>query len=87
MKITVETTVNAPISTVWSAYTTPDDIKKWNSASDDWHTTSASVDLRVGGNADYVRFTCSQSVGLRRTDRTCSSRAPGLVLQSLHYHV
>lgn len=49
MKITVETTVNAPISTVWSAYTTPDDIKKWNSASDDWHTTSASVDLRVGG--------------------------------------
>lgn len=49
MKITVETTVNAPISTVWSAYTTPNDIKQWNAASDDWHTTSASVDLRVGG--------------------------------------
>lgn len=49
MKITVETTVNAPISAVWSAYTTPADIKKWNAASDDWHTTSASVDLRVGG--------------------------------------
>jgi len=49
MKITVETTVNAPIANVWSAYTTPDDIKQWNAASDDWHTTSASVDLRVGG--------------------------------------
>ena len=49
MKITVETTVTAPIDEVWRAYTTPDDIKKWNAASDDWHTTIASVDLREGG--------------------------------------
>ncbi len=49
MKITVETTVNAPIAAVWRAYTTPADIKQWNTASDDWHTTKASVDLRVGG--------------------------------------
>ena len=49
MKITVETLVLAPIDTVWAAYTTPDDIKQWNAASDDWHTTQASVDLRVGG--------------------------------------
>lgn len=49
MKITVETIVNAPIDKVWSAYTTPEDIKRWNSASDDWHTTSSIVDLRVGG--------------------------------------
>ena len=50
MKITVETNVNAPIDRVWSAYTTPDDIKKWNAASDDWHTTKSTVDLRVGGS-------------------------------------
>ena len=49
MKITVETTVAAPVEKVWDAYTTPDDIKQWNAASDDWHTTRASVDLRVGG--------------------------------------
>jgi uncharacterized protein YndB with AHSA1/START domain len=49
MKITVETHVKAPISKVWSAYTTPDDIKQWNTASPDWHTTAAAVDLRVGG--------------------------------------
>ena len=49
MKITVETLVNAPVSKVWSAYTTPADIKQWNTASDDWHTTQASVDLRAGG--------------------------------------
>ena len=49
MKITVETLVNAPIAKVWSAYTKPDDIKQWNTPSDDWHTTKATVDLRVGG--------------------------------------
>jgi uncharacterized protein YndB with AHSA1/START domain len=49
MKITVETTVAAPMEKVWEAWTTPDDIKQWNAASDDWHTTAATVDLRVGG--------------------------------------
>lgn len=49
MKITVETTVAAPIATVWKAYTSPEDIVQWNAASSDWHTTSAQVDLRVGG--------------------------------------
>lgn len=49
MKITVEKLVKAPVATVWSAYTTPADIVRWNAASDDWHTTKASVDLRVGG--------------------------------------
>jgi uncharacterized protein YndB with AHSA1/START domain len=49
MKITVETIVAAPIEEVWRAYTTPEDIKQWNAASDDWHTTAASADLRVGG--------------------------------------
>jgi uncharacterized protein YndB with AHSA1/START domain len=49
MRITVETIVNAPIDKVWNAYTTPDDIKQWNTASEDWHTTKSSVDLREGG--------------------------------------
>lgn len=49
MKITVETVVKAPIAKVWSAYTAPGDILKWNTASDDWHTTKSTVDLRVGG--------------------------------------
>ena len=49
MKITVETIVKAPVAKVWSAYTTPSDIKQWNTASDDWHTTASAVDLRVGG--------------------------------------
>lgn len=49
MKIVVSTIVAAPIHEVWRAYTTPEDIKLWNTASADWHTTAASVDLRPGG--------------------------------------
>jgi uncharacterized protein YndB with AHSA1/START domain len=49
--ITVKTTIPAPISidTIWAAYTTPSDIKQWNAASSDWHTTQSTVDLRLGG--------------------------------------
>jgi uncharacterized protein YndB with AHSA1/START domain len=49
MKIDVQTAVAAPIEQVWRAYTTPSDIEQWNAASDDWHTTNATVDLREGG--------------------------------------
>jgi uncharacterized protein YndB with AHSA1/START domain len=48
-KITVETKISAPIEQVWRAWNAPDDIKQWNAASDDWHTTKSEVDLRVGG--------------------------------------
>jgi uncharacterized protein YndB with AHSA1/START domain len=48
-KITVEVCVSAPITEVWRAWNTPEDITKWNAASDDWHTTKSVVDLRVGG--------------------------------------
>ncbi len=49
MKITVSTIVAAPVQDVWAAYTSPDDIKIWNTASPDWHTTASTVDLRPGG--------------------------------------
>ncbi len=49
MKIVVSTVVAAPMHEVWRAYTTPEDIKLWNAASPDWHTTAATVDLRPGG--------------------------------------
>lgn len=49
MQITVSAVVEAPLMEVWRAYTSPDDIKAWNAASADWHTTAASVDLRPGG--------------------------------------
>jgi len=48
-EITVETNINAPVARIWDAYTTPEEIKQWNSASADWHTIKSTVDLRVGG--------------------------------------
>lgn len=49
MKITIEATIRAPIEAVWSAWISPEDICQWNAASDDWHTTTATQDVRVGG--------------------------------------
>lgn len=49
MNITVATTVAAPLAKVWSLYNSPEAIKQWNAASDDWHTTASTVDLREGG--------------------------------------
>lgn len=48
-KITVETLVNAPIKKVWEFWTKPEHITHWNNASEDWHTTRAENDLRIGG--------------------------------------
>ena len=47
--ITVQTTITAPVEKVWEYWTSPEHITKWNNASDDWHTTHAENDLRVGG--------------------------------------
>lgn len=47
--ISVKTIINAPIEKVWKNWTRPKDIVKWNHASEDWHTTHAENDLRVGG--------------------------------------
>ena len=49
MKITIETRVKADLNAVWAAWNNPQDIKRWNAASDDWHTTQSTVDLREGG--------------------------------------
>ena len=48
--ITVGTTINAPVKKVWDYWTKPEHITRWNSASEDWHTPSATNDLRVGGS-------------------------------------
>ena len=47
--ISIEALVNAPIEKVWSTWTSPEHITKWNNASEDWHTPYAENDLKVGG--------------------------------------
>ena len=48
-KITVETTIQAPVEKVWKYWTQPEHIINWSFASDDWHTPAAENDLREGG--------------------------------------
>ena len=51
--ITINTTVNAPIENVWKCFNEPEHIKRWNNASEDWHTPAAENDLRPGGRFNY----------------------------------
>ena len=48
-KITVQTTVHAPVEKVWEYWSAPEHITKWNNASDDWHSPRSENDLRTGG--------------------------------------
>ncbi len=47
--ISINATIDAPVEIVWKYWTTPEDIVKWNNASDDWHTTRSENDLKTGG--------------------------------------
>lgn len=46
--ITVQTSINSDIDTVWESWTNPDHITKWNFASDDWRCPSAINNLQPG---------------------------------------
>ena len=47
--ITVEVKVNLPVEKTWELWNDPEHITKWCFASDDWQTSRAENDLRVGG--------------------------------------
>lgn len=48
-RITVQTTVKAPVEKVWKYWNEPQHITQWSFASEDWHAPSATNDLRPGG--------------------------------------
>ena len=48
--ITIQALIGAPVQLVWEKWTNPGDIVKWNTASDDWHTTKSENDVRTGGS-------------------------------------
>lgn len=52
-KITIRAHVSANIDAVWRAWNTPEDIRHWNSASDDWYCPQAENDLRPEGTFKY----------------------------------
>ena len=38
---------------IWDMWTSPEDIKSWNFASDEWCCPNAEIDLKVGGKFSY----------------------------------
>lgn len=52
-RIKITATIQAPIDQVWTCWTTPKHITKWNAAVDEWHCPTASNDLRAGGRFSY----------------------------------
>ena len=63
MKINIETTVNAPITDVWDAWVTPNDITNWNFATDEWQCPKADINFEVGGKFKYRMEAKDGSVG------------------------
>lgn len=49
-KISIGTEINLPVAKVWDYFSLPEHIIHWNNASDEWHTPSATNDLRTGGS-------------------------------------
>ncbi len=48
--ITVQATINTPVSKVWECWNKPEHIVNWCFASDDWHAPRATNDLKVGSS-------------------------------------
>ncbi len=49
MKLTVTTTINKNVKTVWEAFTLPQHITNWYFASPDWHAPSSENNPIIGG--------------------------------------
>ncbi len=52
--ITVENTINAPVSKVWQYWNSPEHLMQWNQASDDWHCPASENDLRTDGKFKHT---------------------------------
>lgn len=48
-KIQIESSIQSPLQQVWTYFTAPEHITKWNFAIPEWHCPRATNDLVVGG--------------------------------------
>ena len=63
MKISIETTVNAPLTDTWDAWITPSDITNWNFATEGWQCPKADINFEVGGKFNYRMEAKDNSAG------------------------
>ncbi len=61
--VSVKSSINAKVETVWKLWTEPSHIMKWNHASEDWHTPYAENDLKEGGRFKYRMESCDGQTG------------------------
>jgi uncharacterized protein YndB with AHSA1/START domain len=61
--ITVQTTVNTSVDSVWKFWTLPEYITKWYQASDDWHAPYAENDLKKNGKFKTIMAARDGSTG------------------------
>lgn len=52
--ITIQTTINAPMSKVWECWNSPEHIEQWAFADDSWEATNAQNDLKAGGKFSTI---------------------------------
>lgn len=67
MKISIETTVSAPLEEVWLSWTLPEHIVNWNFASNEWSCPTAYNNLRVDGTFDYRKESKDGKAGFNYT--------------------
>ena len=55
-KITINTTIQVPITNVYNSYLDAEDNKQWNTAGGGWTTGKTSIDATVGGRwaTEYI---------------------------------
>ena len=61
--IRIRATVDKAIEIVWKCWINPEDIIKWNNASEDWHTPRAQNDLMIDGTFNYRMEARDRSFG------------------------
>jgi uncharacterized protein YndB with AHSA1/START domain len=50
-KITINAEIDASVEKVWEMWNSPEHIVNWNATSEDWQTTRASNELKIGGSS------------------------------------
>jgi uncharacterized protein YndB with AHSA1/START domain len=68
-KITIQTTVNAPVEKVFKMWTNPDEIIRWSSPSEEWHTPQAEHEFKPGGRFKYHMEARDKSAGFDFTGK------------------
>jgi uncharacterized protein YndB with AHSA1/START domain len=83
INITIETTVFAPVSEVWTHWISPDSIMQWNTALDTWHCPRATNDLRVGGSFSSRMEAKDGSIGFEFAGTYTEIREHSLIAYAL----